>query len=383
MSKTKKCPGCGSQIPASMRYCGWCGYDMKAGGSDRIETLPRPTAVSEEPSPEAAPLREVRPADAPRPTETARRLEEEREYQPAKRKRRGGALRTVVVLLVIAAVIAAAVYLVLRMNQPVEPVAPSETFDAVHVINTEGEEIPSAPAATAPAEATAAPAETAAPEPVEEEPEATTDGETVYISGVGVNLRTGPGTGYDVAATLDRGTELTRTGNEDGWSRVTYDGKEYYVSSSLITTEKPETSANAGYSVSAAEDTVVVTTAAHIRKGPGTDYDVVATLDPGTELKRSGTSGSWSEVVYNGEKVFIASSLITKKDASEVTSQHGTLTVTEKANVRSGPGTGYDILGVAEVDSNWEMTGRTENNWYQITYNGKTGYIAGNLVKVN
>ena len=39
---------------------------------------------------------------------------------------------------------------------------------------------------------------------------------------------------------LAKGSEVTRTGNAGGWSRILYNGKEAYVASRLLTTQKPE-----------------------------------------------------------------------------------------------------------------------------------------------
>ena len=117
MSKTRKCPNCGAKIPEDMRFCGSCGADMDAEDG-YISDLPRP----------------IRRPDEPRPAETA--------IRPEKRR---GAKRNVwqyiIVLAVIAVVIAAAVILVIRMNQPAEVRQTSESFDTVHVINADGEEI--------------------------------------------------------------------------------------------------------------------------------------------------------------------------------------------------------------------------------------------------
>lgn len=57
----------------------------------------------------------------------------------------------------------------------------------------------------------------------------------------GMNLRRGPGTDYDIAVTVEKNTELQRTGvTETGWSRVIYNSVGYYVSSEYLTTVKPE-----------------------------------------------------------------------------------------------------------------------------------------------
>jgi len=56
----------------------------------------------------------------------------------------------------------------------------------------------------------------------------------------GMNLRRGPGTDYDIAITVEKDTELQRTGTTDNnWSRVLYENVGYYVDSSYLTTTPP------------------------------------------------------------------------------------------------------------------------------------------------
>lgn len=377
MSKMKKCPSCGAKIPESMRFCGSCGADLR-DGKDDFADLPRP----------------IRRPDEPRPAETAIRPDRPR-----------GAKRSIwqyiVVIAIIAVVIAIAVVLVIKMNQPAEPVEQSDTFDTVHVINADGEEITAttAPEATAAPESAAAPeasaqaAETTAPTATPE-PTATPDtfevtpaNDTVYVTGSSVNLRSGPGTSYDIVATVTVGTALTRTGTTDNnWSRVQYEGSECFISGALVSTEEPKkddtASTAAPYSVTSADDTVVVTSDANIRSGPGTSYDVIGSAAAGTELKRTGTASGWSRVVYNGSEAFIYDSLIKVKGSDELQEMSGTLTVTSDANLRSGPSTDDSILGTASKGAKLTITGKI-GNWYRIEYNGVTAYINGNLVEVS
>lgn len=375
MSKTRKCPNCGANVPKSMRFCGSCGTPLDEE-EEFIPDLPRP----------------IRKPNEPRPVETAIRPE----------KRRGAKRETwqyVLVFAIIAVVIAIAVILVIKMNQPADMREPSENFETVHVINAEGEEISStaAPEQTAAAtdapENTDAPEKTAEPEPTDTpEPTAAPEAfavqevsDTVYVTGNGVNLRSGPGTSYEVLSIVSAGTALTRTGTTgNSWSRVMYNGKECYISNALVTTEEPKTTAApstpAPYDVSAADDTVVVTEEANIRKGPGTNYDVIAVLPANTELKRTGTTGGWSRIVYNGSEAFIADSLIKVKGSNELEEKTGKLTVTMEANLREGPSTDDQILGIAKVGAELNMTGKI-GSWYRVEYEGKTAYINANLVK--
>lgn len=60
----------------------------------------------------------------------------------------------------------------------------------------------------------------------------------VYVAGDGVNLRTGPGTGYSSVAVLPKNTKLKCTGKKNGWMKVKYKKRICYISASLTSTEK-------------------------------------------------------------------------------------------------------------------------------------------------
>ncbi len=49
-------------------------------------------------------------------------------------------------------------------------------------------------------------------------------------------------------------------------------------------------------------------------------------------------------------------------------------------NVRLGPSTQYDIIGSLLYGEKITVTGKTDNGWYEIPYQGKTGYIAAKYV---
>jgi uncharacterized protein YgiM (DUF1202 family) len=406
MSKRmKRCPNCGGQMPAGARLCRKCQAKRDAERAQRLETLPKPTRPEE-----------VRRPDAPKPVETARRP-----ASSAKNRRKNSAStgQLVAVLAVIVLVIVVAVVLVVKMNQTT-PTETSDEFNGVHILNQDGEDItPTAPPEAEQAEETVTPSlddpeepDTALPE---EEPEEVTGpdtagidivptDDTVYVAGSGVNLREGPSTTYEVVATLSRGVELTRTGTVNGWSQVEYEGQTCYVSNSLVSTEKEETPTAtpvpSGFTVTAVDDTVTVGTKANLRTGPDTTYDVVDIVDVGTQLTRTGTYGHWSQVVYDGREVFINNNMLKNKGettststttttattaavTATVTAQSGTLTVVSDAHVRSGPGTTYTILGTVKTGETLTVTGLTSTNWYQISYDGQTGYVAGNLVEKN
>jgi len=99
----------------------------------------------------------------------------------------------------------------------------------------------------------ATPSETATPteEPTTAAPTNTFDpsklGEKTgekYIAS-SANVRTGPGSDYDVRTTLDAGIAVTVTNvTSNGWQQISYKGRAGWVKSDLLTSKKPEASSS-------------------------------------------------------------------------------------------------------------------------------------------
>ncbi len=64
--------------------------------------------------------------------------------------------------------------------------------------------------------------------------------ETVYAT-ENVNIRTEPNTDCEIITVLKKGSSITRVGEtDDGWSKVLYEGKEYYITSEYLSLVPPE-----------------------------------------------------------------------------------------------------------------------------------------------
>lgn len=61
----------------------------------------------------------------------------------------------------------------------------------------------------------------------------------------------------------------------------------------------------------------------------------------------------------------------------------GTITTDSALNVRSGPGKEYEVIDKVKKDTLLQITGQTQDGWYQITLNGKTGYVSAQYVSTD
>ena len=336
----------------------------------------------------------------------------------------------ITVLAIILVIIVVAIVLVIKLNQPAGQEGASDPYEGANVITSstaepspmplatntpeaqatpEGLIVPQAtpvPAPTAtPVTVTPVPAPTATPIATPAAFSVTAVNDTVYISGNGVNVRSGPGTDHSVIGSENSGKQLQRTGRtSNGWSQVAYNGQTGYVIDSLLTTTAPASSNTANsFNVTEASGTVKIAAAsgANLRTGPGTGYSVVAVAPLNMELTRTGTSGDWTRVSYNGQNVFVSTNLLASDTSGAatggtttgtttggntntgVTAESGTITVTGNGvRIRTGPGTNYSQIGSANSGNVLTVTGKS-GDWYQISYNGQTAYISATYARKN
>ena len=429
-TKVRKCPECGARVPENAKYCRKCSAPLTSGRVEILprepqrqrprevfEDLPRPirpvqkkqdfvedTIPGEEWSDAADRRYQERNTSSPRPTSTARGPG----YEPPPPPERNTTQRlwqTITVLAIILVIMIVAIVLVMKLSRPVNRQT-SETFqppaaqqtplpeitpnttiitpqpENTPAVNTEAPE----PQQTGEAEPTTTPEPSATPTP---DHEITAADDTVYVTGIGVNIRRGPGTDYDIINSVSAGYELHRTGRVDnGWSRVEYNGGVGYVIDTYITTTKPTETPAPSYTVTEASGTVKVASNANLRSGPGTSYDVITTVNAGTELTRTGTTGGWTRVTYGGRDVFISTDLLESDSSngnsgSDVTDDSGTVTITGNGvRVRSGPSTNDSQIGTVSSGDTLTVTGKTDG-WYRVEYNGQTGYVSADYATKN
>lgn len=73
--------------------------------------------------------------------------------------------------------------------------------------------------------------------------------DSAVVTGNGVNLRSGPGTGYSVITCLPKGTYITVNGSSNGWYSVSYNGVSGYMSASYVSVRKGVTVDRSGLTV--------------------------------------------------------------------------------------------------------------------------------------
>ena len=126
-------------------------------------------------------------------------------------------------------------------------------------------------------------------------------------------------------------------------------------------------------STAAAERLTVAVDVANIRSGPDTKFDILWKVGKYHPLNTIERSGSWYHFRdFEGDKGWIHKSLINKTPAI--------ITIQEKCNIRSGPGTGFKILFAVEKGVPFKVI-KLKGNWIHIRHaDGDQGWIHKALV---
>lgn len=222
-----------------------------------------------------------------------------------------------------------------------------------------------------------------------------------YIAYVSVksslNLRSADSTSSSVIASLKNNDKVQVIENKDnGWTKVKIDnGKIGWVSSKYITkSPNNENTSSKEESESISENVKInVSSALNVRKGPGTNYNVISSLPGGSVVKAKEKSGGWVKVVLsNGSTGWVSGQYISptnetesnpsteQDDNSNIEVSRVKVTISKGLNIRKGPGTGNAIVGSLASGNVVEVKDKS-NGWYKIkTVNGLEGWISGDYV---
>jgi len=121
----------------------------------------------------------------------------------------------------------------------------------------------------------------------------------------------------------------------------------------------------------AAEQSLRVTAGdLNVRTGPGLGYSIIGQVHLNQKYVRIGSSGSWRKMWYDHRTGWVHASYVVEDSAPERRVTASSL------NVRTGPGTGYSIVGQAPQNSWWSVVG-SSGEWRRIYYRGASRWVHG------
>lgn len=131
------------------------------------------------------------------------------------------------------------------------------------------------------------------------------------------------------------------------------------------------------FTASAEAATVVNANVLNVRQSPATSSLIIGKVTNGQALDVKSRQNGWLKISYKG-KIGYVSSQYTKETS---TSTGGTYYVNASSlNVRSGAGTNYALMGKLNRGQAVSVNRDLGNGWYQISFNGRTGYVSKQYV---
>ena len=230
-----------------------------------------------------------------------------------------------------------------------------------------------------------------------------------------LNVRSGPGLGYDILTTVPKGTQATiiGIGPNSEWYKVNLGvlSEPAWIYAGLTTVTgslasvRQYTQAEVDGIETGADNplAIIVPTILNVRSGPGTEYDIVTTVAQGTqaEIIGIGPQDEWFLVELDGldEPAWIYQDLTTvvgslagvRRVASWQVGQPSSDTEVERpiavtypslVNVREGPGESYSVLKAIGQGTRAVIMGiGPDENWYLVDIDGldQLGWIREDL----
>lgn len=200
---------------------------------------------------------------------------------------------------------------------------------------------------------------------------------TTYTVKQDLNAKYGPGDFYSNASTYKKGTVVRLTKqvkSPDGkyWRKV--DGKELYIPSSLVTATAIPWKNYKTYVVTGAAGVL------NVRKGPGTNFEIVTTYKNGEIVKASDSINGWRKV--EGKEMYISSQYT--KIVSTTSNIDGyyayKVKVDDSLNVRKGAGTNYEIIG-SYKNGDVVFAKPLSNGWSKLY--GQTKYVNSSYLVIS
>ena len=188
--------------------------------------------------------------------------------------------------------------------------------------------------------------------------------EKIQLGGVGAEAGADAGAGLEEAG-ADAG-QGAGTGTDAGQGAGAAAGQGAEAGSAGPGIPQAEVSANEAETTKETapvmedrDETVYVNaTDLNVRTAPGSGAEVVARLDTGAELRRTGYSDSWSRVIYNGTECYVASQYLTTTKPEVPETAAPAASQTSAGEVGLNPDWTY--AGYAKITSGKAMLYRAE-----------------------
>ena len=211
--------------------------------------------------------------------------------------------------------------------------------------------------------------------------------------GSALNIRSNPSTSSKICGTLKSGDIFTILSKVGDWYKIKINATYGYVSSKYVTLTSKTPSSTKPIVDNKKYGTPKINkgSALNIRSNPSISSKVCGTLKSGDIFTILSKVGDWYKIKINATYGYVSSkyvTLISKTPSSTKpivdNKKYGTVSLNNKnsrLNFRTSPSKKAKIMTSLPNGTKVQILGNT-NGWYKVNYNGLTGYLSSQLVKV-
>ncbi|MGM2416336.1 SH3 domain-containing protein [Bacillus cereus group sp. BceL062] len=212
------------------------------------------------------------------------------------------------------------------------------------------------------------------------------------INATSLRVRSAANTSSSVLGNLKNGEKVTVLGKANGWAKISYQGKEGYVSLEFVKLEagKQEEKPAENITNGTQEVGTINATSLRVRSAANTSSSVLGNLKNGEKVTVLGKANGWAKINYQGKEGYVSLEYVKleagkqeEKPAENITNgtqEVGTINATS-LRVRSAANTSSTILGTLKNGEKVTVLGKA-NGWAKINYQGKEGYVSLEFVKL-
>lgn len=199
------------------------------------------------------------------------------------------------------------------------------------------------------------------------------------VTANGLRVRKGPGTGFQITGSLNKGQAVEIMNSNSQWAEVRTSMLRGWVAKEFLQFQKSPTAA------SSAKMGIVAADALNVREMPSLSARSLGKLAKGTEVAIHSQANGWTEITYSGKKAWVSSEFLQIKEtaSNQVPKQSGqaghyTAKVTaSQLNIRDRNALDARIIGSVKKGQSFQVL-EEQNNWIKIEFkSGVTGWAAG------
>ncbi|SDS89116.1 SH3 domain-containing protein [Microlunatus soli] len=190
----------------------------------------------------------------------------------------------------------------------------------------------------------------------------------------GVNIRSGPGTKYDIVGGLSAGQRITAVGKpSNGWVKVRLNGSPAYVSAQYLDLKKGNKAASPANIYT--KGVKLATAPLNVRSSPSLGSKVVGYVSDGQKVSLTGKqSKGFTEILYGGSRAWVTSQYLVSS-MNDLPRDTGSRYATADLLIRTTTDSDFNIITTVKKGTELHTTGATRDGYAQIIYNDAVRWV--------